>query len=219
MKKTSIFFSLTWKSSKSEKDEKKIRKRPFTLDVNKYHETERLSPSSDKHKAVPKYSRKSDSNRLSPMREHKSNDKPKRGKTRTRSPMQNHRKGQTLKKNSPLSKSPAASDGYHKEAWDKATAEDAKVTSDESSCGIYTDKAISSQTSPRKNKKMRDNTRRKSTPRSPTGSRTRRRSGSVDGKSSSLPGSLPRRRSSTQAKTLDQDCPKYGTSSRLSPCR
>lgn len=215
-----MFSSSTWKSSKSEKDEKKVRKRPFTLDVNKYHDTEHLSPSPDKHKAVPKYSRKGDSNRLSPMRDHKTNDKPKRGKTRTRSPMQNHRKGQTLKKNSPLAKSPAVGDGYHKEAREKAAAEESKVTSDESSCGVYNDKALSSQTSPRKNKKTRDNTRRKSTPRSPTSSRTRRRSGSVEGKSSSLPGSLPRRRSSTQAKALEPEgSQKYVIASRLSPCR
>lgn len=153
------------------------------------------------------------------MRDQKTNEKPKRGKTRTRSPMQNHRKNQTLKKNSPMVKSPAVSDKYQKDTWEKASAEDAKVTSDESSCGIYMDKAISNQTSPRKGKKLRDNTRRKSTPRSPTGSRSRRRSGSAEGKPSSLPGSLPRRRSSTQAKSLEPENTKYASSSRLSPYR
>lgn len=76
-----------------------------------------------------------------------------------------------------------------------------KVTSDESS-GV--EKSLSAQVSPRKVKKGRDNVRRKSSPRSPNGGRgSRRRNGSNEDKPSSLPGSLPRRRSSTQMKSLD----------------
>lgn len=200
------YFSLTWKSSKSE--DKKLRKRPFTLDIGKG------THPSEKHKSIPK--RKSDTpKRLSPMKELKVGDKPKRGKMRTRSPLQNHR----MKKTSPLLRSPAMSEGYSAESWEQAAGEVSKVTSDDSSGGICAEKSLSNQASPRKSKKNRENMRRKSSPRSPTG-RSRRRSGSAEDKPSSLPGSLPRRRSSTQMKSLDvDDGQRYLSSSRLSPYR
>lgn len=196
-----------------------MRKRPFTLEINKHRETDYLTV--EKQKATPKYSRKTDNNKLSPSKDHKLSDKPKRGKTRNRSPMQNHRKQQTLKKNSPLVRSPAMSDAYQSDTWEKASR-DGKATSDESSCGMYSEKQLSGQASPRKTKKNRENLRRKSSPRSPTGSRNRRRSVSAEdpNKPSSLPGSLPRRRSSMQTKGLDpEDAQKYLSTSRLSPYR
>lgn len=150
------------------------------------------------------------------MKELKVNDKPKRGKTRTRSPLQNHR----MKKSSPLLRSPAMSEAYSTETWEQAMDDVGKITSDDSSGGVYIEKSLSNQASPRKGKKNRE-IRRKSSPRSPTGSRNcRRRSGSTEDKPSSLPGSLPRRRSSTQMKSLDvEEAQKYSSSSRLTPYR
>lgn len=176
---------------------------------------EHYPSSSDRHKGVPK--RKSEApKRVSPMKELKVSDKPKRGKTRTRSPLQNHR----MKKASPLLRSPAMGENYPAETWEQGMEDVGKMTSDDSSGGVYMEKSLSNQASPRKAKKNRENIRRKSSPRSPTGSRSRRRSGSTDDKPSSLPGSLPRRRSNTQMKSLDvEEAQKYLSSSRLSPYR
>lgn len=95
-----------------------------------------------------------------------SNEKPKRTKTRTRSPMQTHKKHYQIKK----------------------TVVENKVTSDESSCDVV---YSSNQTSPRKTKKIKDNNRRKSLPRSPT----QKIKKPVEMQPSSLPGSLSRRKS------------------------
>lgn len=167
----------------------------------------------EKHKSVSK--RKNGTPKhLSPMKELKVGDKIKRGKTRTRSPLQNHR----MNRSSPHLRSPET---YSVESWEQAMEDVGKVTSDDSSGGMYKGKSLSNQASPRKGKKNRDNIRRKSSPRSPTSSRVcRRRSGSTDDKPSSLPGSLPRRRSSTQMKSLDvEETQKYLSSAKLSPYR
>lgn len=210
---SNVGFSLTWKSSRSEREDKKLRKRPFTLDIGKNREVELFPSSSEKHKTVSR--RKNETaKRLSPMKELKVSDKQKRGKTRTRSPLQNYK----MKKSSPLLRSPAMSENYSVE---QAIENIEKVTSDESSEGAYIEKSLSNQASPRKTKKNRENIRKKSSPRSPTGGRSsRRRSGSIEDKPSSLPGSLPRRRSSTQMRSLEvEENQKYLSSSRLSPYR
>lgn len=139
----------------------------------------------------------------------KAGEKTKRGKVRTRSPLQNH------KKKSPpsLVRSPAIGDQCLDEMDRKE--ETRTVSSDESSSGICGEQGLG-QTSPRKAKKINNN-RRKSTPRSPTGQRMRRRSGSNEDKPSSLPGSLPRRRSSTvHGKSGTEE---EGAKNRLSPHR
>lgn len=185
------------------------------MDISKNKEIDTYQPSNEKHKILSKR-RNETPKRVSPMKELKVSDKPKRGKTRTRSPLQNHR----MKKSSPLLRSPATTEAYSTESWQQAMEDVEKVTSDDSSGGVYIDKSMSNQASPRKTKKNRD-IRRKSSPRSPTSSRScRRRSGSIEDKPSSLPGSLPRRRSSNQIKSVEvETAQQFLSSSRLTPYR
>lgn len=105
---------------------------------------------------------------------------------------------------------------YKTEDWERISSEETQVirSSDESSSGVCGDvqAQIPGQTSPRKIRKMRETGRRKSTPRSPVSTRSKRRSGSGDDtKPSSLPGSLPRRRPPKDEDNLS------AKSSRLSP--
>lgn len=154
------------------------------------------------------------------------NEKPKRIKTRNRSPMQGLRRNQHVTKKSPpgLVRSPAMHDGFRGDDWERASTEDTThatgvATSDESSSGVCGDvqAQAQSQTSPRKVRKIRDTNRRKSTPRSPTNTRTKRRNGSGDDKPSSLPGSLPRRRAKQES---EDNCNTLSAkSNRLSPYR
>lgn len=192
-------FSTTWKSSKSDKrdwneDDKKRKKRPYTLEISKQQKSEDQMSPSEKPKSISKSAKKT-----SPSKDLlKTTDKPKRGKSRTRSPMQNHRKPQQTKKSPPsLLRSPAFSEQYEEDIDQQIKA----ATSDESSSGICREQSTG-QTSPRKMKKV-NNSRRKSLSKSPTTSRIRRRSGSNEEKPASLPGSLPRRRSMQQRDTED----------------
>lgn len=76
-----------------------------------------------------------------------------------------------------------------------------KATSDESSTGReYT----LSQTSPRKAKKNKESTRRKSLPRSPTSQKNQKKS-DIDYQTTSLPGSLSRRKSTKTPKCLQSE--------------
>ena len=187
--------SLTWKSSKSDKNEyahndSKKKKRPFTLDVTRLDTND-----AEKLKGTSKQGRK-----FSPSRDLlKVIDKPKRSKVRTRSPM-SHRKST---KKSPQK---VTDDEYWLGSGNvEIDGKPSVVTSDESSSGICGEKKKELTMSPRKNKKLRESSRRKSTPRSPTvSSKGRRRSSSIDDKPSSLPGSLPRRKSSQSRLDLEE---------------
>nr|XP_022910341.1 uncharacterized protein LOC111421422 isoform X1 [Onthophagus taurus] len=184
---------VTWKSSKSDKteyytDEARKKKRPFILEVKQFSESKR------DFKHTRKYSPSKDSVK----------DKPKRGKIRTRSPMQNHKK--------PVKKSPSLRSPD--EEW--LQVEESKqpvhhITSDESSSGVREEKKKQDQLSPRKTKKLRENNRRKSIPRSPTSSsKSRSKRSNIDDekeKASSLPGSLPRK-SSINKEKQDLSSPK-----------
>lgn len=217
-----LYFSQTWKSSRSDKfewteDEKKRKKKTFTLDIDKHKDVETISSPRDKQKTILKQPRKPEDATSHASKEFlKTGEKPKRAKVRTRSPLQGHRKNQQGKKISPsLMRSPAVTEQYSQELWVKPGTSEAKppLTSDESSSGVCGDQTISGQVSPRKNKKFKENNRRKSIPRSPTGSRVRRRSESIEEKPSSLPGSLPRRRS------MQANLAESQSKSRLSPYR
>ncbi|XP_076262632.1 uncharacterized protein LOC143197764 isoform X4 [Rhynchophorus ferrugineus] len=113
-------------------------------------------------------------------------EKVKRSKSRTRSPMQ----GQ--KKNIQGRRSP------YKEKTVAYDEKNYKATSDESSTGR---EYAGGQSSPRKNKKSKDNNRRRSLPRSPIRQKSEKRNSS-DYQPSSLPGSLCRRKSFKQSKSL-----------------
>lgn len=116
-----------------------------------------------------------------------------------------------------LVRSPGMHEGFKSEDWEKRTVEESRSairSSDESSSGVCGDVPgqTQGQVSPRKMRKIREQSRRKSTPRSPISSRSKRRSGSGDdNKPSSLPGSLPRRKS----KHEHED--NFSSKSRLSP--
>ncbi|CAH1105826.1 unnamed protein product [Psylliodes chrysocephalus] len=103
-----------------------------------------------------------------------SSEKPKRSKPRMRSPMQGSRKSSQLKKYP------------HVHSAEKEN----KATSDESSCDIG-GKHLNNQNSPKRSKKNKENNKKKSMPRSPVGQRN-----NADKKSSSLPSSLSRKKSS-----------------------
>lgn len=125
--------------------------------------------------------------------------------------MQNHRKAQQTKKSPPvLLRSPAFSDDMPQDIDLKEKG----ATSDESSGGGLHRKQTTGQMSPRKIKKV-NNLRRKSLSRSPTSNRGRRRSN--DDKPSSLPSTLPRRRSAQ--KDADDTLSIHSSKSRLSPHR
>lgn len=187
-------------------DEGKRKKRPFTLEVSKSESSATLSNGKSKfpHKHGRKPSPSRDTIKIADA-------KSKRGKVRTRSPMQNHKKLQHTKKSPQSARTP--------EEWVQSSHEDSKLgaTSDESSSGVCGEKKME-QTSPRKTKKLRDSSRRKSAPRSPTGSKTRRRNSNVEEKSSSLPGSLSRRKSSAQIKATDGEN-SYAGKNKLHPQR
>lgn len=207
-----LLFSTTWNTSKSDKrdwkeDDKKRKKRPYTLDLSKPQKSEEHPSPSEKPKPL-----KSTKKAPSPSKELlKLTEKPKRSKSRTRSPMQNHRKAQQMKKSPPvLLRSPAFSDEMSQDQKEKG------ATSDESSGGRRR-LQTQGQVSPRKGKKI-STLRRKSLSRSPTSSRTRRRSGSNEDKPSSLPSTLPRRRS-MQPRDADDTPSTHSSKSRLSPHR
>lgn len=123
--------------------------------------------------------------------------------------MQNHRKAQQTKKSPPvLLRTPAFSDDMSQDHKEKG------ATSDESSGGGLHRPQTTGQISPRKVKKV-NNLRRKSLSRSPTSNRGRRRSN--DDKPSSLPSTLPRRRSAQ--KDGDDTPSTHSSKSRLSPHR
>lgn len=168
----------------------------------------------EKQKTILKQTKKTEESAVSHSKDFlKTGDKIKRSKVRTRSPLQNHRKNHQSKKASPsLTRSSAVSEQY---PADKPRTQESKppLTSDESSSGVCGDNLNVDQISPRKNKKFKENNRRKSIPRSPTNSRYRKRSDSVEEKPSSLPSTLARRRSSVQPITDNQ------SKSRLSPYR
>ncbi|KAL3272795.1 hypothetical protein HHI36_014255 [Cryptolaemus montrouzieri] len=164
------------------------KKRPYVLEINKHQEVQKLSPSE-------KYRNTKKDVRVSPSKDHhKSSDKPKRTKMRTRSPMQNHKK--SIQKKSFYLRTDAIDDDRF-----KRSVEESKATSDESSCDFGVGKYVITQTSPRKLKKGKDSNRRKSLPRSPIAQPVRRGS---DEKSVSLPGSLQRRKS-TKSKNLQPE--------------
>ncbi|KAF5280043.1 hypothetical protein FQR65_LT03298 [Abscondita terminalis] len=174
-----------WRSTKSDKlewteDEKKRRKKTFTLDIDKHKDADISSTA--KHKTILKQNKKPEEAVSYSKDFLKTIDKPKRTKVRTRSPLQGHRKNHQLKKLSPsLIRS---IDQFTQEL--NGQEKKPPLTSDESSSGVY-------------------NNRRKSIPRSPTGSRARRKSeGIEDQQSSSLPNTLPRRRSSMQTNASEK---------------
>lgn len=89
----------------------------------------------------------------------------------------------------------------HKDKTPYSVDKSYKATSDESSTGReYT----LSQTSPRKAKKNKENTRRKSLPRSPTSQKKHKKS-DIDYHTSSLPGSLSRRKSTKTLKCFESE--------------
>ncbi|XP_017781518.1 PREDICTED: serine/arginine repetitive matrix protein 1-like, partial [Nicrophorus vespilloides] len=153
----------TWKSSRSDRkdwteEEITRRKKQYTLEVTKQQE--------ETEKPRSSFSKPSPSKELL-----KPNDKPKQRRIRTRSPMQPHRK--IPQKKSPLHKSPEV----QQMEWESRTEERKPLTSDDS---VNYDKL-----SPRKGKKMREKGRK--SPRSPTGGKGRRRSGSIDDKPMTFP--------------------------------
>ncbi|XP_063916393.1 uncharacterized protein LOC135132287 isoform X3 [Zophobas morio] len=173
-----------WKNEEFNREPSKpSKRRPFTLDISKHQDTYTLSPNS-KHKTLKKEAKSSPSS-----------DKPKRAKARTRSPMQAHKKHYQIKKSTTVY-GPNPEDRY------KINLEESKATSDESSCDLGRKYPIN-QTSPRKGKKLKDNTRRKSLPRSPTGQRSKKNN--FEEKPSSLPGSLSRRKSSKNKNLQPED--------------
>ncbi|XP_031355100.1 uncharacterized protein LOC116179448 [Photinus pyralis] len=185
----------TRKSTKSERldwteDEKKRRKKTFTLDIDKHKDAEITT----KQKTILKQTKKSDEVVSHPKDFLKTIDKQKRTKVRTRSPLQTHRKNHQQKK-SPSSV--RSTDQFTKDF--EGQEKKVPITSDESSSGVCGDQANLTQVSPRRSRKFKDNNRRKSIPRSPNGSRTRRKSESAEEQPSSLPSTLSRRRSSMQA--------------------
>lgn len=133
--------------------------------------------------------------------------------------MQTGRKPQHPTKKSPPGLVRSPHDGLSKtDDWERTT-EDVHVggrSSDESSSGVCGEQSQSQgQISPRKIRKVRDMNRRKSTPRSPVSTRTKRRTGSGDDKQpSSLPGSLPRRRPKPEIEEGASHVPK---STKLTP--
>ncbi|XP_028131429.1 uncharacterized protein LOC114327122 isoform X3 [Diabrotica virgifera virgifera] len=114
-------------------------------------------------------------------------EKPKRSKPRMRSPMQGSRKNSQLKKQAHIQE------------------KENKATSDESSCDIAV-KHLSNQNSPRRGKKTKENSKKKGIPRSPVSQRN-----AQEKKSSSLPGSLSRKKSSKQSHNL---APESGSCER-----
>lgn len=200
-----IFFSSTSKTPKLSREwteeEKKKRKRGFTLDINKHQSTEDQKSSPNDSQKSPKTETLTE---LTPTASPTRTEKQKRIKVRTRSPMQVARKGQ--KKSPPgLVRSPGMHDGFKADDWEQRAVEESRSTvirsSDESSSGVCGDvqRQSQGQVSPRKLRKVREQGRRKSTPRSPVSSRSKRKSGSPDdNKPSSLPGSLPRRKSKVE---------------------
>lgn len=127
--------------------------------------------------------------------------------------MQNHRKAQQTKKSPPtLLRSPAFNEDMPPDSDQKEKI----ATSDESSGGLGRQQTTG-QISPRKGKKS-NNIRRKSLSKSPISSRNRRRSGSNEDKPSSLPSTLPRRRS-VQPREGDDTPSTHSSKSRLSPHR
>ena len=109
--------------------------------------------------------------------------------------MQAHKKHYQIKKSTTVY-------GSNPEDRYKINLEESKATSDESSCDLGRKYPIN-QTSPRKGKKLKDNTRRKSLPRSPTGQRSKKNN--FEEKPSSLPGSLSRRKSSKNKNLQPED--------------
>lgn len=123
-----------------------------------------------------------------------------------RSPMQNHKKNLHVK-NKPFHGSSYLEEHDNKGklmerqsgrlvANEKSVRQQRKLlfsggTSDESSCDMGS-KHISNQNSPRKSKKNKENSRRKSLPRSPINQKSSNRN--EEDKPSSLPGSLSRRK-------------------------
>ncbi|CAH1984285.1 unnamed protein product [Acanthoscelides obtectus] len=186
---------LTWKSIKYENHRQPAsttvttthNKKDFTLDLpnnpKPYLETYNF-PANPTSKHTKTNKRES---RLSPSTEAKTTvttsgeAKPKRVKARMRSPMQNHKKAPHNKKS--FYGSAALLD-----------EKENKATSDESSCDA---KRIGQQNSPRKAKKNKENSRRKSLPRSPVNQRSSSKHNDDD-KPSSLPGSLSRRSKSNK---------------------
>ncbi|XP_044253197.1 uncharacterized protein LOC123004146 [Tribolium madens] len=114
---------------------------------------------------------------------------PSKEETQRQRPFTLDIKHQTLKASKRV-KSRTRSPHYPKKGYEN------KATSDESSCDLG--KHSTNQTSPRKGKKVKDNNRRKSLPRSPT----QKSKKSVDLQPSSLPGSLSRRKSKKSTLTL-----------------
>lgn len=183
-----VCFSTTWKSPKRD-DDKKRKKRPYTLEISKPQKTEEQP--SEKLKLKTKV----------PGELLKAGEKQKRSKSRTRSPMQTHRKAQQAKKSPPtLLRSPAFSEDMPEDDRKEKGA-----TSDESS-----GQPVGEQASPRKAKKVNHGARRKSLSKSP-----RRRSGSNEDKPSSLPNTLPRRRSVQQTRDGDDTPSTHSSKSRL----
>lgn len=168
---------MTWKAPKYESYK---RRKDFTLDLTnnpKSHVESYTFTNNCKYKVNKKELKPSPSNDSV-----KTNEKTKRSKSRMRSPMQNHKKSLHVKKT-------LYESNYQVE-------KENKITSDESSCDIGV-KHISNQNSPRKNKKNKENTRRKSLPKSPVSQRSANKI-DLDDKPASLPGSLNRRKSSKQ---------------------
>lgn len=214
------FHSSSCKKPKSSREwteeEKKKRKRGFTLEINKHQSSEDQKRSPNDSQKSPKTEEITE---ITPTMSPRVIEKQqKRIKARTRSPMQVGRKPH--KKSPPgLVRSPGMHEGFKSEEWEKRAVEEARCaaavrSSDESSSGVCGDAQgqMQGQISPRKMRKIREQSRRKSTPRSPISSRSKRRSGSGgDDKPSSLPGSLPRRKSKPEHEE------NVAAKSRLSP--
>nr|CAI5843591.1 unnamed protein product [Callosobruchus analis] len=183
---------LTWKSIKYENHRQPVaalahNKKDFTLELpnntKPYLETYNLPGNPTKHhaKTNKRESRSSPSNEAKTAVVTSVEAKPKRVKARMRSPMQNHKKAPHTKKAF-----------YGSSAF--LDEKENKATSDESSCDA---KRIGQQNSPRKAKKSKENSRRKSLPRSPVNQRSSGKHNDDD-KPSSLPGSLSRRSKSNK---------------------
>ncbi|XP_025837065.1 uncharacterized protein LOC108734776 [Agrilus planipennis] len=193
----------TWKSDRLGRasDEKNQKKKKITVEITKHQKWDEKPSTSEKQRPSSKHTKKTDDEQSLTKDLLKVNGKVKRTRTRTRSPLQSQRRSQQSKRSpSSLRTSPSTEQsGFEKSNHDKKFS----VTSDDSSSGLCGEKVPSGQASPRKReKKMRDIGRKKSISRSPVGSKTRRKE---DEKPSSLPGSLPRRKSGVQVSSSEKN--------------
>ncbi|XP_030759239.1 uncharacterized protein LOC115884730 isoform X1 [Sitophilus oryzae] len=186
----------TLKSSRHEDYTRSKKRRDFHLELTHTSKPQPSSKNKQKYGEAKNTPEKENHTKLL-------GEKLKRTKSRTRSPMQGQKKN-IQGRRSPYKEKNAA---YEEKNY--------KATSDESSTGR---EYAAGQNSPRKSKKSKDNNRRRSLPRSPIRLKTDKRS-SAEYQPSSLPGSLCRRKSFKQSKSLQSihlDGKKTGSKSPIS---